>query len=89
MPKSDTLQKYGAPLYAIEWFNSIGYMCGGGNMGIENKCVFVGSCPVYKSSRTDTVFSTANGSAFTILMSPFFKFFVAELSWFSVLEIQN
>eukprot|EP00889_Picochlorum_renovo_P003129 jgi/Picre1/30159/NNA_005528.t1 len=41
MPKSDTLQKYGAPLYAIEWFNSIGYMCGGGNMGIENKIVMV------------------------------------------------
>lgn len=62
MPKSDTLQKYGAPLYAIEWFNSIGYMCGGGNMGIENKCVFF--CQGYIiSSGTDPVFSSANGSA--------------------------
>lgn len=38
MPKAE-LQKYGAPLYAIEWFDTFGYMCGGGNNGIENKYV--------------------------------------------------
>jgi hypothetical protein len=38
MPKVE-LQKYGAPLYAIEWFDEFGYMCGGGNNGIENKYV--------------------------------------------------
>lgn len=38
MPKVE-LQKYGAPLYAIEWFDRFGYMCGGGNNGIENKYV--------------------------------------------------
>ena len=40
MPKkAETLQKYGAPLYAIQWSGNYGFMCGGGNMGIENKCV--------------------------------------------------
>lgn len=40
MPKVE-LQKYGAPLYAIEWFDEFGYMCGGGNNGIENKIILV------------------------------------------------
>lgn len=39
-PKGDVLQKYGAPLYAIEWFGEYAFMCGGGNNGIENKYVF-------------------------------------------------
>jgi len=39
MVKKGELQKYGAPLYAVQWFDNYGFMCGGGNMGIENKCV--------------------------------------------------
>lgn len=35
------LQKYGAPLYAVEWVGDYAYMCGGGNLGIENKCAGV------------------------------------------------
>lgn len=36
-----SLQKYGAPLYAVYWVGDYAYMCGGGNLGIENK--YVGS----------------------------------------------
>jgi hypothetical protein len=31
------LQKFGAPLYAVFWPNEFAFMCGGGNLGIENK----------------------------------------------------
>lgn len=41
MPKRPIeLQKYGAPLYAVEWIGDYVVVCGGGNLGIENKCVF-------------------------------------------------
>ena len=38
MPKAKPeLQKYGAPLYAVYWADEYAFMCGGGNLGIENK----------------------------------------------------
>lgn len=41
MKRRVPLQKYGAPLYGVAWPEGPhAYMAGGGNLGIENKCVW-------------------------------------------------
>jgi len=36
MPKPE-LQKFGTALYSVAWADEYAYMCGGGNLGLENK----------------------------------------------------
>lgn len=51
MPKPE-LQKYGCPLYGISISGDYAYMCGGGNLGIENKYDLVAFSMMIESTLT-------------------------------------
>ncbi|KAG7671520.1 hypothetical protein Ndes2526B_g09319 [Nannochloris sp. 'desiccata'] len=68
MPKAE-LQKFGTALYSVAWPNKYAYMCGGGNLGLENK-VLVVSCNNGQLSDELTKLNVGNDAPYRMALHP-------------------